>query len=177
MCRFGCHDCPLGRMSLAIPLQPHANAAAKECQSMPPSFTPIAIKLLCERREYQKQADADGRGKEELHSVIVPGDHTAERKPNHRCRNNGQRLQSSTLPNASEVSGIARPLRCFRASIPCGWARWISFRQMSLRWVALRSGLGRVRRPPGLNRGRCGVALRRTWCQIAHSEIPQPRLA
>ncbi len=74
---------------------------------MPPSFTPIAIKLLCERREYQKQADADGRGKEELHSVIVPGDHTAERKPNHRCRNNGQRLQSSTLPNASEVSGIA----------------------------------------------------------------------
>jgi hypothetical protein len=88
---------------------------------MPPSATPIAIKLLCERREYEKQPHADGHGKEELHSVIVPGHHTTERKPNHRCRNAGQCLQPSTSPNASEVSGVARPLRCFRGSVRCGW--------------------------------------------------------
>jgi hypothetical protein len=82
---------------------------------------PLAVQLRCERREYKKQAHADGRGKEDLHSVVVSGHHMAERDPNDGCPYNGQSLQPGTSP--SEMSGIGRPLRCFRACIARGWAR------------------------------------------------------
>src|SRR5947207_15185314 len=77
----------------------------------------LAVQLRCERREYKKQAHADGRGKEDLH-LVVSGHHMAERDPNHGCPYNGKSLQPSTSP--SETLGIGRPLRCFRACTPRG---------------------------------------------------------
>jgi len=53
---------------------------------MSSSSTVLTIELRCESREYEKQRHANGRGKQELHSVVVPGHHMTERNPNHRRR-------------------------------------------------------------------------------------------
>jgi len=64
----------------------------------------MSIALGCERREYKKQTHADRSGKEDLHSVIVSSDHIAERDPNDCRSKDGQSLQPSTFPRASEMS-------------------------------------------------------------------------
>jgi hypothetical protein len=57
-----------------------------------------------------------------IRSSFPAGQHMTERNPDHRGLKNGQNLQPSTLPNASETSSVARSLRCFRR-LAFAWLR------------------------------------------------------
>ena len=91
---------------------------------MSSSSTVLTIELRCESREYEKQRHANGRGKQELHSVVVPGHHMTERNPNARTAKTcnqarrQMRMECRALRDRFAASGLVIPA--------AGLARWVS---------------------------------------------------
>ena len=91
--------------------------------SMSPSSTEPSMQLRCESREYKEQSHANGRRKEDLHSMIVSGDNVSIRTPDNDGRQHGRELESGKLPIPSEmISGSVPPIHRLRARIQPGCA-------------------------------------------------------